>query len=103
MRTVEEITEPREEMRRQSILFSDENNSQLAAFKGSVTDMRLSTEATLHSVEESFSCLKYSSWLSSQTTRTMVFNQSTVRRMAILEDLSLHGMDVLIRKIFLTN
>jgi hypothetical protein len=94
MRTVEEITEAREEMRRQSILFSDETNAQLAVFNGSVTDMRLSAEATLHPVEESFSCLKYSSWLSSQITRTMVFNQSTERRMAILEDLSLHGMDV---------
>jgi hypothetical protein len=101
MRTVEEITETREEMRHQSKLFSDETNAQLAAFNGSVTDRRLSAEATLHPVEESFSCLRYSSWLASRTTRAMVFNQSTERRMAILEYLSLHGMDVLpIRKIF---
>jgi len=94
MRTVEEITEAREEMRRQSILFVDETNAQLVMFNGSTADMRSSAEATLHPVEESFTCLKYSSWLASKTTRSMVFNQSFERRMAILDDLSLHGMDV---------
>jgi hypothetical protein len=94
MRTVEEITEAREEMRRQSILFADETNVQLAVFNGSTADMRSSAEEALHPVEESFNCLKYSSWLSSQTTRFMVFNQSSERRTAILDDLSLHGMDV---------
>jgi hypothetical protein len=94
MRTVEEITEAREEMRRQSILFSDETNAQLAMFNGSSADMRSSAKAALNPVEESFNCLKYSSWLASQTTRSMVFNQSTERRTAILEDLSLHGLDV---------
>jgi hypothetical protein len=94
MRTVEEITEAREEMRRQSILFADETNVQLAVFNGSTADMRSSAEAALHPVEESYNCLKYSSWLTSQTTRFMVFNQSSDRRTAILDDLSLHGMDV---------
>ena len=94
MRTVEEITEAREEMRRQSILFADETNVQLAVFNGSTDDMRSSAAAALYPVEESFNSLKYSSWLASQTTRFMVFNQSTERRTAILEDLSLHGQDV---------
>jgi hypothetical protein len=94
MRTVEEITEAREEMRRQSILFVDETNAQLAMFNGSYDDMQSSAEAALHPVEESYNCLKYSSWLASQTTRFMVFNQSSERRTAILDDLSLHGMDV---------
>jgi hypothetical protein len=94
MRTVEGITEAREEMRRQSILFADETDAQMAVFNGSTADMRLSADAALHPVEESFNCLKYSSWLASQTTRFMVFNQSAERRTAILEDLSLHGMDV---------
>ena len=94
MRTVEEITEARGEMRRQSILFVDETNAQLAMFNGSYADMRSSAEASLHPVEESYNSLKYSSWLASQTTRFMVFNQSSDRRTAILDDLSLHGMDV---------
>jgi hypothetical protein len=94
LHTVEEITEVREEMRRQSILFADETNAQLAVFNGSTADMRLSADAALYPVEESFTCLKYSSWLASQTTRSKVFNQSAERRTAILEDLSLHGMDV---------
>ena len=94
MLTVEEITEAREEMRRQSILFVDETNAQLTMFNGSYADMQTSAEASLHPVEESYNCLKYSSWLASQTTRFMVFNQSSERRMAILDDLNLHGMDV---------
>lgn len=94
MRTVEEITEARTEMRRQSILFVDETNVQLAKFNGNYTEMRSITEAALHPVEESFSCLKYASWLASQTTRSRVFNQSSERRTSILENLSLHGMDV---------
>jgi hypothetical protein len=48
----------------------------------------------MNPVEESYSCLRYSAWLASQTTRSSVFNQSSERRMAILEDLSLHGLDV---------
>jgi len=94
MHTVEGINGARTEMRRQSILFVDETNVQLAKFNGNYTDMRSSTEAALHPVEESFSCLRYASWLASQTTRSRVFNQSSERRTAILEDLSLHGMDV---------
>ena len=94
MRTVEEITEAREEMRRQSILFVDETNAQLAMFNGSTTDMGLSVEDSLHPVEQSFNSLKYSSWLASKTTRSMVFNQSSERRTAILDDLNLQGMDV---------
>lgn len=94
MRTVEEITEAREEMRHQSELFVDETNTQLVIFNGSNADMRASAEAALHPVEESFTCLKYSSWLSSQTTRSMVFNRSSERRRATLDDLSLYGMDV---------
>jgi hypothetical protein len=94
MRTVDEITEAREEMRRQSILFSDETNAQMVMFNGSTAEMRSSAEAAMHPVEESFNCLKYSSWLASQTTRFMVFNQSSERRSAMLDDLSLHGMDV---------
>ena len=102
MRTVEEITQAREEMRHQSILFVDETNAQLAMFNGSTTEMQTSAEASLHPVEESYNCLKYSSWLASQTTRFMVFNESSDRRTAILDDLSLHGMDVTYPKILST-
>jgi hypothetical protein len=94
MRTVDEITEAREEMRRQSILFADETNTQLARFNGSTADMRSSAETALQPVERSFNSLKYSSWLASQTTRFMVFNKSSERRIAILDDLSVHGIDV---------
>ncbi len=94
MRTAGEITEAREEMRRQSILFADETNTQLAVFNGSIADMRASAEAVMHPVEESFNNIKYSSWLASQTTRFTVFNQSAERRTAILEDLSVNGLDV---------
>ncbi|MDD1701085.1 MAG: hypothetical protein LUQ04_09895 [Methanoregula sp.] len=94
MHTVEEITTAREEMQRQSILFTDETNIQMVKFNGNFTDMRSSTEAALRPVEESFSCLRYASWLASQATRSRVFNQSSERRTAILEDLSLHGLDV---------
>jgi hypothetical protein len=85
MRTVEEVTEAREEMRYQSILFVDETNVQMAMFNGSTSEMRSSAEASLHPVEVSFNSLKYSSWLASQNTRFMVFNQSSERRTAILD------------------
>jgi hypothetical protein len=94
MHTAEEITAARGEMQRQSILFVDETNIQMVKFNGNFTDLRSSTEAAMNPVEESYSCLRYSAWLASQTTRSSVFNQSSERRMAILEDLSLHGLDV---------
>jgi hypothetical protein len=94
MRTVDEITEAREEMRHQSILFADETNMQLALFNGSAADMQSSVTAALQPVEDSSNSLQYSSWLASQSTRSTVFNQSAGRRTAILEDLSLHGVDV---------
>lgn len=94
MRTVGEITAAREEMRHQSILFFDETNTQMARFNGSVDDMRLSAAGSLRTVENSFNCMQYSSWLASKTTRLLVFNQSSERRTAMLEDLSIHGLDV---------
>lgn len=94
MRTAEEITAARGEMRHQSILFFDETNTQLAKFNGSVDDMRSSTADSVQPVERSFNCMQYSSWLASQATRLLVFNQSSERRSAMLEDLSLHGLDV---------
>ena len=93
LRTVDEITQAREEMRHQSILFSDETNAQMAKLNGSIADMRSSINAAVDPVE-SYSSVQYSTWLASETTRSMVFNQSKERRTASLTDLSLHGMDV---------
>ena len=44
--TSDEITAAREEMRAQSIRFSDETNTQMAAFNGNDADLRASTNAT---------------------------------------------------------
>ena len=52
--TSDEITAAREEMRAQSIRFSDETKTQMAAFNGNDADLRVSTNATEADAETTF-------------------------------------------------
>ncbi|MGA2913938.1 MAG: hypothetical protein ABSE07_10530 [Methanoregula sp.] len=94
MRTVDEIDMAREEMRQQSIQFADETNTQIVMFNGTTDEMRANANSSMHVVEGSFNPIMYSSWLASETTRLMVFNQSSERRTAILDKLSAQGLDI---------
>ena len=94
MRTVGEINTAREEMRQQSILFADETNSQIMMFNGTTDEMRTNANSNMQIVEDTFNSIMYSSWLSSETTRLTVFNQSAERRTAILDTLSDQGLDI---------
>ena len=94
MRTVDEINMARDEMRQQSILFADETNAQMVMFNGTTDEMRANANSNMHTVEETFNSIMYSSWLASETTRLMVFNQSYERRTATLEALSVQGLDI---------
>ena len=94
MRTVDEISTAREEMRQQSILFADETNNQIMIFNGTTDEMRATANANMQIVEGTFNSIMYSSWLASETTRLTVFNQSAERRTAMLETLSAQGLDI---------
>ena len=93
MRTVDEINAARDEMRQQSILFADETNVQMSMFNGTTDEMRANANSNMQTIEDSFNSVMYSSWLASETTRLMVFNQSSERRTAILDKLSAQGID----------
>ncbi len=93
MRTVDEINTAREEMRQQSILFADETNNKIMMFNGTTDEMRANANSSMRIVEGTFNSIRYSSWLSSETTRLTVFNQSAERRTAILDTLSDQGLD----------
>lgn len=94
MRTVDEINIARDEMRQQSILFADETNAQRVMFNGTTDEMRANANSNMHSIEGTFNSIMYSSWLASETTRLTVFNQSSERRTAILNNLSAQGLDI---------
>ena len=94
MRTVDEISTAREEMRQQSILFADETNTQIMIFNGTTDEMRANANSNMQIVEGTFNSIMYSSWLASETTRLTVFNQSAERRSAILDTLSKQGLDI---------
>ncbi len=93
LRTVDEINAARDEMRQQSILFADETNAQMAMFNGTTDEMRAHANSRMQTVEGTFNSVMYSSWLSSETTRLTVFNQSSERRTIILDKLSAQGID----------
>jgi hypothetical protein len=94
MRTVDEINTAREEMRQQSILFADETNTQIMMNNGTIDEMRASANSNMQTVEDTFNSIMYSSWLASETTRLKVFNQSSERRTAVLDNLSAQGLDI---------
>lgn len=94
MRTVDEINTAREEMRQQSILFADETNTQIMMFNGTTDEMRANANSNMAVIENTFNSIMYSSWLSSETTRLTVFNQSSERRNAILGTLNTQGLDI---------
>jgi len=94
MRTVDEIDSARDEMRRQSILFADETNAQIARYNGTTDEMRANANSNMQTIERSFNSVMYSSWLASETTRLSVFNQSAERRTGILGKLSAEGIDI---------
>lgn len=94
MRTVTEINTAREEMRQQSILFADETNNQIMMFNGTTDEMRANANSNMQIVEGTFNSIMYSSWLSSETTRLTVFNESAERRTAALDTLSAQGLDI---------
>lgn len=93
LRTVDEINAARDEMREQSILFADETNARMVLYNGTTNDMRASANSNIERVEGTFNSVMYSSWLSSETTRLTVFNQSSERRTGILDTLSAQGVD----------
>ena len=94
MRTVDEINSAREEMRQQSILFADETNTQILMFNGTTDEMRTNANSNMRIIEGTFNSIMYSSWLASETTRLTVFNQSAERRNAILDTMSVQGLDI---------
>lgn len=93
LRTVDEINAARDEMREQSILFADETNTKMILFNGTTADMRTNANSQMQIIEGTFNSIMYSSWLSSETTRLTVFNQSSERRTGILDTLSAQGVD----------
>jgi len=94
MQTADEITEAREELRTQSRLFAEETKAQIVMFNGSTDDMRGSISTSVQSVDNSYSSMKDSLWLAKDTARITAFNQASQQRAALLNSLSMQGIDI---------
>jgi hypothetical protein len=92
--TSDEITAAREEMRAQSLHFSDETRTQMAAFNGNDAALRASTNETQTDAETTFSRMPGSVWLKKGSARLAAFNTSAEKRVAILLTLSKKGADI---------
>jgi hypothetical protein len=92
--TSDEITAAREEMRAQSIRFSDETKTQMAAFNGNDADLKASTNETQADAEDNFSRMPGSTWLKKGSARLAAFNTSAEKRVALLLTLSKKGADI---------
>ncbi len=92
--TSDEITAAREEMRAQSIRFSDETNIQMASFNGKSADLRASTNATEAIAETNFVRMPGAVWLINGSARLAAFNTSAEKRIAILQTLGRMGADI---------
>jgi len=93
MYTSDEITESREEMQRQSILFTDETKNQIILFNGSLTDMRESTRVSIESGNDSFDTISQTLWLSRNTARLTVFINDSEIRTTLLKQLGRKGVN----------
>jgi len=92
--TSDEITTAREEMRAQSIRFSDETKTQMVVFKGNDADLRASTNATEADAETTFARMPDSAWLRKGSARLAAFNTSAEKRTALLLTLTRKGVDI---------
>jgi hypothetical protein len=88
MYTSDEITEAREEMQRQSVMFADETQKQILMFNGNITDMRESIRVSTQSSNESFDNNSSESlWLARNTARLNVFINDSEMRSSLLKQL----------------
>ena len=92
--TSDEITTAREEMRAQSIRFSDETKTRMAAFNGNDADLRASTNATEMDAETTFTRMPDAAWLRKGSARLAAFNTSAEKRAAVLLTLTRNGVDI---------
>jgi hypothetical protein len=92
--TSDEITSAREEMRTQSIRFSDETQIQMAAFNGNGTELRACTNETQTDAEYNLSRMPGSVWLIKGSARLAAFNASAEKRTALLLTLTRKGVDL---------
>ena len=98
MNTADEIDSAREDMRVQTSLFAEETKAQLLLFNGSTDAMSGSINASMRTVEESFSNLTGSLWLARDSARLTVFNTCSEERTQLLAGLSAQGVDVSLAK-----
>ena len=92
--TSDEITAVREEMRSQSIRFSDETKTQISVFNGNNTELRARTSVTETEAEVTFNNMPDSVWLMKGSARLAAFNISAEKRAALLLSLARKGVDV---------
>jgi len=98
MNTGDEIDSARKDMRVQTSLFAEETKAQLLNYNGSTDAMSGSINASMRTVEDSFSNLTGSIWLARDSARLMVFNTCSEERTQLLAGLSAQGVDVTVAK-----
>ncbi|MCX6697328.1 MAG: hypothetical protein NTV84_07190 [Methanoregula sp.] len=98
MNTADEIDSAREDMRIQTRLFAEETKAQILNYNGSTDAMSGSINASMRTVEESFSNLSDSLWLARDTARLTVFNTCSDERTQLLAGLNAQGVDISLAK-----
>jgi hypothetical protein len=87
MYTSDEITEAREEMQRQSVMFADETQNQIVMFNGNITDMREHIRVSTQSANDSLDNISETLWLARNTARLNVFINDSEMRSSLLKQL----------------
>jgi hypothetical protein len=93
MTTNDEITKARDDMRKQTELFSDETNAQFVLFNGSTDDMRASINASMDAADASFKDFNNSLWLAKDSASLTLFNAESQQRALLLLNLDRQGID----------
>ena len=92
--TCDEISTAREEMRTQTIKFLEETNTQMAAFNGNESELKVSTDVTETDAENTFARMPESVWLIKGSARLAAFNTSAEKRASLLLTLTGKGVDI---------
>jgi hypothetical protein len=93
MTTNDEISGAREEMRKQTQLFSEETQARLVMFNGSPGDMRADINTSVHAADSSITNLRDSLWLAKDSARLTLFNTESEQRARLLLSLDRQGID----------
>jgi hypothetical protein len=93
MRTSDDITRARDELREQTQQFAEETAARMVQFNGSRAAMKTSSRAYINTTRTILSGNESTHWLANESARLTLFNRASVERLLLLRELGRQGIN----------